>query len=221
MLTKADFQRAIRDSISSYPAIAPLYQSGDPRVLQHLDAMATMLAMFSAQLETAMSEPFEKTRDATVLADAAMRGIVRKATPARVQIRAANKGSDVFAVESGRTVLDSSGLAYRIETPASVPAGGEATFEAVQLRSLVVRHTVSGSEPFYAIEIPPSDDDSYLCGVAVSDGDGELSYRDRYVNTFPDDRVFHIEADDPSASMSASALMALSACSHETAPPSP
>ena len=76
MLTKADFQRAIRDSISSYPAIAPLYQSGDPRVLQHLDAMATMLAMFSAQLETAMSEPFEKTRDATVLADAAMRGIV-------------------------------------------------------------------------------------------------------------------------------------------------
>ena len=83
MLTKADFQRAIRDSISSYPAIAPLYQSGDPRVLQHLDAMATMLAMFSAQLETAMSEPFEKTRDTTVLADAAMRGIVRKATPAR------------------------------------------------------------------------------------------------------------------------------------------
>ena len=196
MLTKADFQRAIRDSISSYPAIAPLYQSGDPRVLQHLDAMATMLAMFSAQLETAMSEPFEKTRDATVLADAAMRGIVRKATPARVRIRAANKGSDVFAVESGRTVLDSSGLAYRIETPASVPAGGEATFEAVQLRSLVVRHTVSGSVPFYAIEIPPSEDDAYLCGVAVSDGDGELSYRDRYVNTFPDDRVFHIEADD-------------------------
>ena len=92
--------------------------------MQHLDAMATMLAMFSAQLETAMSEPFEKTRDATVLADAAMRGIVRKATPARVQIRAANKGSNVFAVESGRTVLDSSGLAYRIETPASVPAGG-------------------------------------------------------------------------------------------------
>ena len=87
MLTKADFQRAIRDSISSYPAIAPLYQAGDPRVLQHLDAMATMLAMFSAQLETAMSEPFEKTRDATVLADAAMRGIVRKATPARVQMR--------------------------------------------------------------------------------------------------------------------------------------
>lgn len=197
MLTKADFQRAIRDSISSYPAIAPLYQSGDPRVLQHLDALATMLAMFSAQLETAMSEPFEKTRDATVLADAAMRGIVRKATPARVQIRAANKGSDVFAVESGRTVLDSSGLSYRIETPASVPTtGGEATFEAVQLRSLVVRHTVSSSEPFYAIEIPPSEDDSYLCGVAVSDGDGELSYRARYVNTFPDDRVFHIEADD-------------------------
>lgn len=39
MLTKADFQRAIRDSIASYPSIAPLYQASDPRIMQHLDAM--------------------------------------------------------------------------------------------------------------------------------------------------------------------------------------
>ncbi len=196
MLIKADFQRAIRDSIASYPAVAPLYQAGDPRILQHLDAMATMLAMFSAQLETAMAEPFDKTRDSTVLADAAMRGIVRKATPARVRVRAANKGGELFAIESGRTVLDSTGLTYRIETPASVPSGGVATFEAVQLRALIVSHTVADSEPFYAIEIPSAEDDSFLCGVSVSDVDGELSFCDRYVNIAPGDRVFHVEADD-------------------------
>jgi len=47
MLTKADFQRAIADTIDQYPTIAPLYQAGDPRIVQHLDAMATMLAMLS------------------------------------------------------------------------------------------------------------------------------------------------------------------------------
>lgn len=196
MLTKADFQQAIRDSISAYPAISPLYQAGDPRITQHLDAMATMLSMFSAQLETAMSEPFEKTRDATVLADAAMRGIVRKATPARVQIRADNNSGSSFLVESGRTILDSSGIAYRIETSATVSAGGFSLFEAVQQRTVVIKHIVTGSEPFYAIEIPVADDDSHISGVAVSDGDGEFVHRERYVNTFPDERVFHVEADD-------------------------
>lgn len=81
--------------------------------MQHVEAMATMLAMYSAQLETAMSEQFEKTWDATVLADAAMRGIVRKATPAKVRIRAVNKGASAFTIDSERTLLDSSGRSYR------------------------------------------------------------------------------------------------------------
>lgn len=196
MLTKADFQQAIGDSIANYPAIAPLYLAGDPRITQHLDAMATMLAMFSAQIETAMAEPFEKTRDATVLADAAMRGIVRKATPARVRISALNKGVSTFQVESGRTVLDSAGMTYRIETSASIAAGEQATFEALQLRVGTVRHVVTNAEPFYAIEIPAAEDGSFLCGLAVNDADGEFIHRERYVNTLPDERVFHIEADD-------------------------
>ena len=78
MYTKADFQEAIANSIANYPTIAPLYHAGDPRIRQHLDAMATMLAMFSSQLEVAQTEQYEKARDSTVLADAAMRGIIRK-----------------------------------------------------------------------------------------------------------------------------------------------
>ncbi|MFZ3150834.1 MAG: hypothetical protein WA116_04035, partial [Anaerolineaceae bacterium] len=68
MYTKADFQKKIADTIGNYQSIAPLYQAGDPRMLQHLDAMATMLAMFSAQVETAQAEPYDKVRDSTVLA---------------------------------------------------------------------------------------------------------------------------------------------------------
>ncbi|MBL8473712.1 MAG: hypothetical protein JNM98_18120 [Rhodocyclaceae bacterium] len=196
MLTKSDFQSAIRDSVAKYPAVAALYQAGDPRIMQQLDAVATMLAMLSAQIEVAASEPFQKTRDATVLADAAMRGIVRKGSPARARVLASNTGTAAFAVESGRSVLDSAGRLWRIETAASVPAGGQASFEASQIRTAVIQHTVSGSAPFYAIEIPPAEDDSYLCAIAVGDGDGSFEYRDRYVNTAAGERVFHVEADD-------------------------
>lgn len=182
--------------IDGYPAIAPLFRAGDPRIVQHLDAMATMLAMLSAQIEVAMAEPFEKTRDATVLADAAMRGIIPKASPARVRIQAKNTGVESFGIETGRTVFDSAGLPYRVETAASVAPGATATFEAAQLKTVVLVHTVDGSEPFYAVEVPGADDGSFLCGLGVSDADGELTHAERYVNIAAGERVFHLEADD-------------------------
>ncbi len=196
MLTKPDFQKTIEDSIANYPALAPLYRTGDPRILQGLDAMAAMLAMFSSQLETAMAEPFEKTRDSTVLADAAMRGVIRKANPARVRVLASNDNSTPFSVDTGRVITDSGGLPYIIETAAVIPANGSGSFDAVQVKKETLSHTVSGSVPFYAIEIPASSDDTYLSGVSVSDADGSFEYRERYVNTFPGERIYHIEADD-------------------------
>jgi len=196
VLTKSDFQQAIRDSVGNYPAIAPLYQAGDPRILQHMDAMATMLAMFSAQIEAAQGEPFEKVRDSTVLADAAMRGIIRKGTPARVRLRADNKTGSPFSLHSGRTVTDSSGRTYRVETSVVVPANGYATFEASQVRFVTVSHSVTDSRPFYSIEVPAAEDESYVCSIGLSDANGEYEFRDRYVNTAVDERVFHVEADD-------------------------
>ena len=107
MLLREDFQKAIESSVARYPAVGALVKAGDPRILQHLDAMATMLGMYSAQLEVATAEPFEKTRDSTVLADAAMRGIIRKSTPARVQIAVTNAGTAAFRVDGGRSLVDS------------------------------------------------------------------------------------------------------------------
>ncbi len=94
MLTREEFvQKAIEISTAKYPAVAALVKASDPRILQQIEAMATMLAMYSSQLEVAQSEPFEKTRDSTVLADAAMRGIVPKSTPSCVSISATNSST--------------------------------------------------------------------------------------------------------------------------------
>jgi hypothetical protein len=196
MLTKADIQQAIADGIENYPAVAALYKAGDPRIIQHLDAMATMLAMLSVNIEVAQAEPFEKVRDSTVLADAAMRGIIRKARSGRVSVLAKNHNASPFAVETGRTLYDSVGNSYRIETNATVPAGAIATFEALQVKTETITHTVVGSEPYYAILIPEADDGSYLTGISVSDVDGAYEYRERYVNTSPGEKVFNVEADD-------------------------
>jgi hypothetical protein len=199
MYTKADFQKAIENTIANYPAIAPFYYARDPRLLQKLEAMATMLAMTSAQLEVAMAEPFEKSRDATILADAAMRGIIRKATPGSVKVLAKNNNDESFTIGTGRVILDSVGRPYIIKTALTLAAGASGYFEAEQVKHETFTHTVSGSIPFYAIQIPEADDDSYLCGLSVSDSLGAYEYRERYVNTFPGERVYHVEADDRQA----------------------
>lgn len=196
MLTKQDFIDAIDAEIDSYPTIAPLYRAGDPRIRQHIEASATMFAMLSSQIEVAQTEQFEKSRDGTILADAAMRGIVPKGKAARVLIKATNSGSSDFFIESGRNIIDSNGLYWRVETAVTVPAGGSADFEAVQKRFETVTHVVSGSEPFYAIQVPISEDGGYLCSLGLSDVDGDYEYRQRYTNTLPDERVYHVEADD-------------------------
>lgn len=196
MLTKADFIAAIDATISDYPSLAPLYLAGDPRILQHLSAMATILSMLSGQIEEAQAEPFEKVRDSTVLADAAMRGIIRKARPGKIRVALQNDSDSAFSVQAGRNVFDSTGNLYRIETPVTVSAASSGTFDAVQISTETIIHTVVDSAPFYAIEIPESEDGSYLSGIDVSDADGDFTYRERYVNVEAGDRVFHVEADD-------------------------
>ncbi|MFA5920095.1 MAG: hypothetical protein WC856_02240 [Methylococcaceae bacterium] len=196
MLTKADFQQKIADSITLYPAVATLYQAGDPRILQSLDAMAAMLSLMSSQMEVAKSEPFEQVRDSTVLANAAMRGVIRKATPGRVRVTAKNNNATAFTVETGRVIMDSVGRPYIIESSLILAAGATGTFDATQIKHEAINHTITGSVPFYAITIPEATDDTYLCGIAISDSFGDYEYRERYVNTWPGDRVFHVEIDD-------------------------
>lgn len=197
MLTKDDFKAAIRDTINNYPSVAPFYQAKDPRILQHLEAMATMLALFSAQVETAMTEPFEKARDATVLADASMRGIIPKGTPARASIRVKNGNSQAFTLAVGRVLLDSNGEEWRAETPITIPAQGDGVIEAAQISETTTTHTVTESVPFYAIPVPVNPSGLHLASIGLSDAAGNaFEFRERFVNTLPDERVFHVEADD-------------------------
>jgi hypothetical protein len=196
MFTKTDFLAKINDLINQYPTLAPLYNAKDPRILMQSESQVTMLAMLSAQIETAQAEVFEKARDATVLADAAMRGIIRKATPARVRILIDNKDSIAFGVETGTVIIDSNGNYYTVETAASVAAGQTGTAEARQYSIEEFTHIVTESLPFYTIEIPESEEGSYLAGIAVFDQDGQWEYRNRYVNSWPDERIYHVESDD-------------------------
>ena len=196
MLTKADFETAIKNSIAKFPSLAPLFLAGDPRILQHLDAMATMCAMLSSQIEVAMTEPFEKARDATILADAALRGLVRKAIPSKIKIEVINKSIKTINIASGRKLFDSNGLPWVMTTDAfEIPPSGSVFVSAEQSEQIKSTHTVADSAPFYAIGVPEITDGGFLAGVSLSDNAGPYLYREKFTNVAPNERVFHIETD--------------------------
>ena len=196
MLTKDDFLNRVESLLPKYPKVAALHKVQDPQCLQMLEAMATMLSIASQNMEVAYTEPFEKVRDSTVLADAAMRGIIRKGTPSRARVQIVNDNETAFTVEAARTLLDSSGNLWEVISPIQVAAKSTSYFDVIQRSRETITHTVEDSCPFYAIKIPQSDDGSYLATVAVKDDNGYYEYRERYVNTEKNERVFNIEADD-------------------------
>lgn len=196
MATKQDFLDAALVDIDKYPKLAMLYRAGDPTITQHLGAIASMLAMLSQQTEAAVMEVFHKTRPSTVLADAAMRGIVPRADGVRVQLEIHNPGVQAFSLQALRTVIDSGGNPYVLETPVTVEASGTQRVVARQGFTRTIAHRVTNAAPFYAIEVPASDDGSYLSTIEVSDGQGPLKWSNHYNNVMAGDRVYHVEVDD-------------------------
>lgn len=202
MLTKTEFLTAIRDSVTQYPAVAARYQAGDPTVLQSLEAIATMAAMLSQQIEVAQMEPFIKSRDATILAEAALRGLVPMAKPARVRVRIENQAATPFTLTAGRNLIDSNGRLYVVDAPVTVPAldagvPGQAFAEAIQHQTRTFTHTVTVAEPFYKIEVPAADGDKAIAGVEVYNASSvAFGYRQEFTNVAVDEQVYHMETDE-------------------------
>lgn len=197
MLTAADFQQAIDQRIVDFPEIAARYYAGDPVISQNRDAMIVMFSMLSGQIEVATAEPFEKVRDATVLADAALKGILRTGTPVTVSIAAFNRGADAAHIAQGTWLLDTNGRTYCVDAPAVIPPGETNRITAVQVtKPRVITHTVKRSSPFYRVQIPDFEKGTFLNSIAVQDSGGEFLYSGKFTNVRPGERIFHVETDE-------------------------
>ena len=198
MYTKSDFLTILRSNIDKYEGAAVLYRAGDPRAFAAMGAVAEMASMLSQQVELASMEVFSKARDTTVLADAALKGILPKAIPSIVNITVTNNNkNDTYSVTAGRSLLDSIGREYVALENTELEAGSLAIIRAEQKTYLVTNHTFEESEPLAEIEIPFPDSDKYISGIVVKGLDGsEYSYAEDYVNIDPNEKMFHVKVDE-------------------------
>lgn len=196
-ISKDEFLRAALDAASSYPTLAQYVKARDPRVMAQLEAQATMLAMLSAQLDVAKYEPFVKARDATVMADASLKGILPLGRACKVTLSITNSGDTTLALGAQRHLVDPKGRLYELDTAASIAPGAALSVTATQIRRRSVSAaTVDAAADFYSLQVDLSSDEMCLNTLAVYQGSTEFKYAPDWFNVKVDERAYQIEVDE-------------------------
>jgi hypothetical protein len=194
--TRSELMTAALNAASTYPTLGALIQAGDPLVLAQIGAQAAMLEMVAGQAETAQFEPFLKARDSTILADAALKGILPLGRAGRRTLSIYNPGPGTFTLQAGRRFQDSAGRYYVADTGLSVAAGVTSTLDVTQKTTRTVTHTVGIASAFYKIQIPFEDEGAHLNTLEVWKDGAMFDYVPEWFNVGAGDTAYQVEVDE-------------------------
>lgn len=202
MTTKQQFlaQAEIELSNPQYAKISALSQAQDPFIVAQIGAMAQMLELYSTQQDIAESEVFVKARDATILADATLKGILPLANSASVSVQVTNSSNSAITLAYGRRLLDDKGRIWRVAASLVVAANSVGTVTLTQNAVRTITHTIANNDPFYTITLPNNDEGLYLENIRIKDTIGNTDnlyrYAPEFMNVLDGERVYHLETDE-------------------------
>lgn len=187
MPTLSKIQQVTAIALQQYPEIAARYNAGDPTVTAPIQAMQHMLAELSRDMDVSELEPFVKSREATILADASNKGILPLAEPCQHYVTIINNGQTRTTITAGRTFEDGQGRPWRFLQNAEVMAGGETRVLAEQSQIRIIEKTIVESAPFAQFTLPIEEDMS-LVSLNVQDQDDHIyNFVTRWMNTLAGD----------------------------------
>lgn len=195
-ITKEQFVEASLGAMTEYPNANHFLRALDPRVLQQNAANATMLGMLSQQIEIAMYEPFLKARDGTVLADAALKGILPLGRACHLTLTIENTGSESVTLGAQRRLLDPKGRNYELDAAVTIPAGGTVDVTALQVRRRSIMNTVGQAADYYRVQVQLSADNMYLNTLQVSKAETIFTYAPDWFNVAVGDMAYQVEVDE-------------------------
>lgn len=198
MVTKADILQQVGLNITDSDVVER-WQIQDPLILQQLSSMAQYFGMISQEIDVAMSEPFQKTRERSILADATNKGILPTALPHRHILQITNKSENRVNLSQGRLIEDNvDGRTWSLNSAVTIEPQATATVIAEQSEHRVTSYLVPLTEMFHRFEIELLDG-KYLAKLAVRDTNMPINtyeYRTRWLNTLPGELVYNLTTDE-------------------------
>lgn len=194
MLTQANFEARIVASLDDYE-IQERYNAQDPLIIQQIRSIAAFLALFSQEIDIAELEPFIKTRDRSIIADATNRGILPIAMPAQHIIEVINRSANSISLSQGRQIEDNSGRPWRLLQSVTVLPSETGEVLAEQSEYREVKYFVQNTENFHRTKIKLQDDLS-LAGITVRDDQNNIYlHKKRWMNVAPLEYAFNLTTD--------------------------
>lgn len=195
MPTLSKIKQVTEIALQDFPVTMARYRAGDPTVTAQLNAIQHMLAEIGRDVEISELEPFRKSREATILADASNKGILPIGTPCQHTVRISNVGAERATLQSGRVFEDGQGRPWRLLQNAEIQGHGFTDVLAEQSQVRQITRTIIETIPFYQFTVPIEDDMSMVT-MAVTDQDNNIyNFITRWMNTQAGERAITLNTN--------------------------
>lgn len=198
MLSHADFKQKIVDSIQDHDILS-LYNMRDPLVCQQIEAIAYFFSLLSREIDVAEIEPFIKSRNRSIIADATNKGILPTAIACQHWLEVINKSSNPVTLSQGRLVEDHSGSrAWRLLQSVTVQPGETGQVQVEQSEYREITYIADIRESFHQVEINLNDE-MHLADLSIRDVESTPNYyriAPRWMNVAKDEKAVTVVTDN-------------------------
>lgn len=195
MLQQTELQTVIDGALNDYPEIAQRYRAGDPTVSAMLGAIQRLVMLLSQEVHQNLTEPFIKSRDKTIIADAISKGILPVATPCQHRLVVENRGSRTVNLSAGRIIHDNMGRAWRLLGAVSVGASQTRSVLCEQSEVVVHTHTAQTTEGFYWLNLPILEE-THLCAIDIVASKTQYRYTPKFMNAKAGEPCYTLISED-------------------------
>ncbi|MGP9511066.1 hypothetical protein ACT3RN_00540 [Psychrobacter sp. AOP5-GZ1-6] len=166
MSERSKILESINSHINDYPEIAERWRAGDPTVRAMLTSIVEAVVFLKRDNDVNAIEPFIKSKNRTIIADAINKGILPVATPCQHKITIENRAAATLTLSQGRLIEDGTGRQWRLLAAVTVASGASKTVLAEQSVVNRVDMTIPLNESFYTAGLSTTDD-AYFAGISV------------------------------------------------------
>lgn len=197
MSERSNILASISSQINDYPEVAELWRAGDPTVRAMLTSIVEAVVFLKRDNDVNAIEPFIKSKNRTIIADAINKGILPVATPCQHRLTVENAGSATVTLSQGRLIEDGTGRQWRLLAAVTVQAGESKTVLAEQSIITRVSITIPINEPFYTVKLSTTDD-AYFSSIGVTNlTTGEVyQHTPKFMNAGIGQAVYTLQSDN-------------------------
>ncbi|MDO5769030.1 MAG: hypothetical protein Q4P13_05955 [Psychrobacter sp.] len=188
---------SIGSNLNDYPDIAERWRAGDPTVRAMIMSMVETVYWLSRDNDVNIIEPFIKSKDRTIIADAINKGIMPVATACQHLLTIENNSNATVTLSQGRQVDDGTGRQWRLMAAVTILAGQSKKVVAEQSDIKRIPLTIPVSEPFYSVTINATDG-AYLAGIGVTNTTTGEAYKHtpKFMNAGQNEPVYTLHSED-------------------------